>query len=195
MVVGGLDHNSGAKIEAEGSNAGLATFSTASDSSREGYFEMFLKMANGGLYKAGVLATTVADEAVSDGFMATNIHSSSMSEGVQKDGNHGVSVFPTSLKAGDAPGAGKFRVNGAIQVWKNYVGTNTETDGMYIHNLTAAADGAQQYSPRFKLGGRGWSSDSALFHEVDFGMQVRPEQGTGAPTGNLVFSFGVDDDR
>jgi hypothetical protein len=77
------------------------------------------------------------------------------------------------------------------------IGTSTGSSavlGLDARNTTVAAAGAQQYSPVIRLGGEGWKTDAtAESQEVDFYVQVRPVQGTTAPTGNLYFSSAIDE--
>jgi hypothetical protein len=65
----------------------------------------------------------------------------------------------------------------------------TSTDGIILTNTTAAAAGAQQYSPRLRLHGSGWKTTAtAAARDVDWIQEVQPIQGTTAPTANLTFS-------
>lgn len=74
----------------------------------------------------------------------------------------------------------------------NSIGT-TGTDGYLLQNTTAAAAGAQQYSPRIHLIGRGWAtSSSGSSHTVEALMEVRPTQGTILPSFSLVFYWMLD---
>ena len=71
------------------------------------------------------------------------------------------------------------------------IGT-TSTDGIMLYNTTAAANNAQQYSPRLHFEGQGWKTTAtAASQAVDFVQEVQPVQGTTAPTGNLVWSASV----
>lgn len=67
------------------------------------------------------------------------------------------------------------------------IGT-TSTDGIVLQNTTAAAAGAQQYSPRLRLSGRGWKTNAtAASQTVDWAIENQPVQGAANPTGNLAF--------
>lgn len=77
----------------------------------------------------------------------------------------------------------------AIQeVDNNNIGT-TSTDGLIIANATAAAAGAQQYSPRLRLTGQGWKTNAtAASQTVDFILENQPVQSTVSPKPSLIFS-------
>jgi hypothetical protein len=65
----------------------------------------------------------------------------------------------------------------------------TSTDGLILTNTTAAAAGAQQFSPRLRLTGQGWKTTAtATSQTVDFVQEVQPVQGSANPTANLVWS-------
>jgi len=67
------------------------------------------------------------------------------------------------------------------------IGT-TSTDGIVLTNSTAAAAGAQQWSPRLRLTAQGWKTNStAASQTVDWAIENQPVQGATAPTTNLVF--------
>lgn len=66
------------------------------------------------------------------------------------------------------------------------------TDGLVITNTTAAAVGAQQYSPRLHFHGSGWKTQAtAASRAVDFIVELQPIQGTTAPTGQLVWASSI----
>lgn len=70
---------------------------------------------------------------------------------------------------------------------KTSIGT-AQTFGFSLINSTAAAAGAQQYSPLLELEGQGWKTDAtAATQEVKWGIQTRPVQGEANPTGVLDF--------
>jgi len=71
------------------------------------------------------------------------------------------------------------------------IGT-TSTDGLILANTTAAAAGAQQYSPRLRYRGAGWKTDAtAASQVVDFVTELVPVQGAAAPTGNLNWASSI----
>ena len=73
----------------------------------------------------------------------------------------------------------------AATITKTAIGT-TQSDayGLGIVNTTAAAAGAQQYSPPLVFRGSGWKTDAtAASMQVEFMADVRPVQGAAAPTG------------
>lgn len=83
----------------------------------------------------------------------------------------------------DVIGAGTFE--------KDAIGI-TSTDGLLLTNTTAAAAGAQQYSPRLHFTGQGWKTNAtAASQSVDFINELRPVQGAANPTGNLVWAASV----
>ena len=71
---------------------------------------------------------------------------------------------------------------------RNSIGT-TSSDGIVLQNTTAAAAGAQQYSPRLRLTGQGWKTNAtAASQTVDWIVENQPVQGAANPTSNLSFS-------
>lgn len=63
-----------------------------------------------------------------------------------------------------------------------------------IVNPTAAAAGAQQYSPLWVLEGQGWKTDAtASSLEVQWALQVRPVQGAAAPSSALHYLVNTND--
>ena len=72
--------------------------------------------------------------------------------------------------------------------------TQSDAYGLGILNTTAAAAGAQQYSPPLVFRGSGWKTDAtAASQKVEFLMDVRPEQGAAAPTGYLGIYPSIND--
>jgi len=64
--------------------------------------------------------------------------------------------------------------------------------GLLLDNQTAAAAGAQQYSPALYLRGRGWKTTAtAASQTVDLRIQNVPVQGTTAPTGQMQFGYSI----
>jgi hypothetical protein len=62
-----------------------------------------------------------------------------------------------------------------------------QTAYITLANTTAAAAGAQQYSPMLELGGQGWKTDAtAASQSVKMAWQTRPVQGAANPIGDLV---------
>ncbi len=70
-------------------------------------------------------------------------------------------------------------------VTKNAIGvTPVDTNGVMISNLTAAAAGAQQWSPPLTFQAQGWRTNAtAESQKVEFMQDVRSVQGAAAPTG------------
>lgn len=74
----------------------------------------------------------------------------------------------------------------AVSGGSTTIGTTT-TPGHVIQNLTAAANGAQQYSPGLGQIGNGWSTNSGgLSMPIETRFEIRPIQGAAAPTYNYV---------
>ena len=72
-----------------------------------------------------------------------------------------------------------------LLVNKNAIGATT-TDGLRLINNTAAAAGAQQWSPRLRLTGNGWKTDAtAASQTVEWRIEVIPVQAAANPTGVL----------
>jgi len=63
------------------------------------------------------------------------------------------------------------------------VSTIAATEGVVLMNSTAAAAGAQQFSPMLVLDGQGWSTTNTASQDVRFGMQTTPVQGAATPSG------------
>jgi hypothetical protein len=78
----------------------------------------------------------------------------------------------------------------AQTVQKNAIAT-TPTDAVVLSNTTAAAAGAQQYSPRLHLSGQGWETGTSASKEVDWFLQNVPVQGATNPTSYLDFESGL----
>jgi hypothetical protein len=77
------------------------------------------------------------------------------------------------------------------QARQDGIGT-TSTDGVRLMNSTAAAAGAQQYSPRTCWEGQGWKTNAtAASQSVVFCAETQPVQGTSAPTGNFILKVSI----
>ncbi|MFA6168480.1 MAG: hypothetical protein WC700_17785 [Gemmatimonadaceae bacterium] len=70
------------------------------------------------------------------------------------------------------------------------VGAGT-TAGAALYNSTAAALGAQQYSPMMILSGAGYATGGAVSMNVRWALRGRPVQGVAAPTGQLDFMSSI----
>lgn len=83
--------------------------------------------------------------------------------------------------------------NGTIPflVFRGAIGA-TPSSGFILTNTTAAAAGAQQYSPAIQLHGSGWKTDAtAGAQDVDWRVYSVPVQGAAAPTANVLFDYSV----
>lgn len=91
--------------------------------------------------------------------------------------------------------ADKLCVTGTIAASGVYTNTQsiaaTSTDGIVLQNTTAAANGAQQWSPRLHLIGRGWGTGVNTSQSVDWIMEARPIQGATNPTTSLALASSV----
>ena len=68
----------------------------------------------------------------------------------------------------------------------------TSTAGLLLTNTTAAAAGAQQWSPAIQLTGQGWKTNAtAESQTVDWRIENVPVQGAANPTTNLTISSQV----
>ncbi len=68
----------------------------------------------------------------------------------------------------------------------------TSTDGLVLQNPTAAAAGAQQWSPRLHFIAQGWKTTATAASEtVDWIVENQSVQGASQPSTNLVFSFQI----
>lgn len=65
----------------------------------------------------------------------------------------------------------------------------TSTDGFSLINSTAAAAGAQQWSPRLRFTGQGWKTNAtAASQTVDWIAELVPVQGAANPSAALTYS-------
>jgi hypothetical protein len=76
-----------------------------------------------------------------------------------------------------------------ISCGQNAIG-NTPTDSLIIKNTTAAANGAQQFSPAIRLQGFGWGTTAGTSQATDWRIYVTPIQGL-VPTGSLLFDVSI----
>lgn len=83
-------------------------------------------------------------------------------------------------------------VNGVVLTsQRNSIGA-TLVDGTVLQNTTAAAAGAQQWSPCLTLTSQGWKTNStAASQSTNWCIQNQSVQGAASPTTNLVFSSRV----
>jgi len=65
--------------------------------------------------------------------------------------------------------------------------TTADSSGVYLQNNSAAANGAQQYSPSVVWQGRGWASTGSVNQSQNWRATVVPVQGTSNSTSNLIF--------
>lgn len=94
----------------------------------------------------------------------------------------GVAVFGTS------PTLATPAITTSATLTRTSIGT-TSADGYVLRNTTAAAAGAQQFSPRMHWTGNGWKTNAtAASQQVDWFADIQPVQGTANPMNNLVLS-------
>ena len=107
-----------------------------------------------------------------------NTASSTNSFDVAGDGSHiykSASALPGNVK-----------VSGALAI------ATAQTPLISAINTTAAAAGAQQYSPGLTLQGSGWKTDAtAAAQNVAFQWQTRPVQAAAAPTADMVLWYSI----
>lgn len=78
-----------------------------------------------------------------------------------------------------------------ITITRNGLGT-TSTTGLSLTNSTAAALGAQQYSPSLCFNGQGWKTTATNASQlVTFCLENQPVQGSTAPSGNLLVKASI----
>jgi len=70
--------------------------------------------------------------------------------------------------------------------------TQTNTSGLALVNTTAAAAGSQQISPAIRWKGYGWKTNAtAASQSVEFRNYLLPIQGTGSPSGSLMWQSSI----
>lgn len=88
--------------------------------------------------------------------------------------------FPTYTVAG----------SGQTTIGINGNGT-TSVNGLTLQNTTAATSSVQQWSPRLRWSGQGWSTTNTASYQIDWIAEVRPVSNTTAPNSVLGFSTQV----
>jgi hypothetical protein len=63
----------------------------------------------------------------------------------------------------------------------------TSTDGLVLQNTTAATVSAQQWSPRLRLTGQGWSTTNSASQAVDWIIENETASGAATPLSTLTF--------
>ena len=82
--------------------------------------------------------------------------------------------------------------NARLDLTKMAIGETQGNYGLSLNNTTAAADGAQQYSPPIRWRGYGFAETGTASMAVDFRAFSRPIQSAGAaPTGALDFQSSI----
>lgn len=77
-------------------------------------------------------------------------------------------------------------LTGDLTVTNAAIGVTTNP-GITLQNTTAAADGAQQYSPGLSFIGQGWKTNAtAASQQVETRWELRPVQGSAGPTYQYV---------
>lgn len=121
------------------------------------------------------------------GVMASN-SSTSVAWGV-------ISGTPTTLSGygiTDAATLASANIFTAAQTIKRDGIGSTSTDALLLRNTTAAAAGAQQYSPRSVWEGQGWKTNAtAASQAVAFMAETRPVQGAANPTGTWALAASI----
>lgn len=78
------------------------------------------------------------------------------------------------------------KTTNAVSEVNNGIGA-TSTDGVVLQNATAAANGAQQWSPRLRLSGQGFRSTGSLSRTLDWVIENQTVQSSVTPSGQLTF--------
>lgn len=95
---------------------------------------------------------------------------------------------PTTVWSISGTGAAGFvtgQFTGLTTMLGNGIGA-TPTDRLQLSNTTAAAAGAQQYSPALRFTGQGWKTNATAGSQaVDWRIYNQPVQGAANPTGTL----------
>lgn len=93
------------------------------------------------------------------------------------------------------------RASMTASAWTTFIANNVqisaigtaETTGQIIINASAAAAGAQQYSPMTVWRGQGWRTDATAESQIVlFATQLETVQGAANPSGNFVLKSNVD---
>ncbi|MES2359971.1 MAG: hypothetical protein V4529_16650 [Gemmatimonadota bacterium] len=107
----------------------------------------------------------------------------------------GHTVAAEYLDTVNYPAAGSYKENLAVRSAQgevNNLGTTLQAAFQAVNN-TAAAAGAQQWSPGLKLTGQGWKTDATgASKQVDFYQQVEPIQGAAEPSGRVRWIWQID---
>ena len=90
-----------------------------------------------------------------------------------------------------AASAGNLAIPSITDFQANSIGA-TPTDRILLSNTTAAAVGAQQYSPALRLTGRGWDSGASASQAVDMRMYLVPTEEPDEPSADLYIDYSVD---
>src|SRR3990167_8296979 len=97
------------------------------------------------------------------------------------------------ITASDRVAIGTLTPASKLNVQTNSLGvTQTDTSGILLRNVTAAALNAQQISPSIRWRGQGWKTTAtAASQSVDFREYVLPVQGAANPSGKLVWESSI----
>lgn len=80
--------------------------------------------------------------------------------------------------------------NGLVTVTKTAIGV-TPTDSILLTNTTAAALGAQQYSPAIHFTAKGWATTPSTSQSLDFRNYMTAVQGSNNPNGDVIWDVSV----
>ena len=80
-----------------------------------------------------------------------------------------------------------------LDITKTAIGATQGDYGIALKNTTAAASGAQQYSPPMRWKGYGWKTDAtAASQSLEYRVFAKPVEGAAAPSVNLLFQYSID---
>lgn len=83
------------------------------------------------------------------------------------------------------------KTNDSVTLTKLSIGTSAASN-LLLTNTTAAAAGAQQYSPIFEIEGQGWKTNAtAASQSVKYGQYVVPDQAAANPTARYIVSRSI----
>lgn len=173
-------------ITATGTPSGVAAhFSIPADPDVHGQSFVVKCVVNGGVDGNGNTVAAYTKTGIVGTLCEAGIVPFSSAETIERDAIGG---YTRALSlALDAAAAGGIVI--PLQLNDPALGA-TVGSALNLWNATAAAAGAQQFSPAIRLHGYGWKTDAtAASQAVDFYIQVQPIQAAAAPEASLAFIY------